>query len=272
MTTESPNKFSLSVVIPVYNEAENIVPTLEKLRDNVPVSHEVLVVYDRDDDTTVPIVRQLASRFPHVKLVKNRVCRGPSGALRTGFAEARAARVLVTMADQSDDLSQVGQLLELVPARADIACPSRYCPGGAQLMGPSLKVFIPRFAGWLMRLLTGLPTYDPTNSFKLYSAEVLNGLRLTSTVSFSVTLEVIAKAHGLGYRIAEIPTTWRDRRAGQSNFPLARSVLTYLPWFLVMLLNNRLFRLPRAWLRRWFGAQADGSPASLTDPKVKVST
>jgi len=247
---------SLSVVIPVYNEAENIGPTLDALRAHVPVPHEILVVYDRDDDTTVPVVQRLIARGDSIRLVKNRVCRGPSGALRTGFAEARAARVLVVMADQCDDLSQIGQLLALVPAQADIACPSRYCPGGAQLMGPSLKVFIPRFAGWLMRLLTGVATHDPTNSFKLYNSEVLTTFPLRSTVSFSVTLEVVAKAHSLGYRIAEIPTTWRDRRAGQSNFPLARSVVTYMPWFLVLLLRNRLFRLPRSWLRKWLGVPA----------------
>lgn len=123
-------------------------------------------------------------------------------------------------------------------------------------MGPSLKVFIPRFAGWLMRLLTGVATHDPTNSFKLYNSEVLTTFPLRSTVSFSVTLEVVAKAHCLGYRVTEIPTTWRDRRAGQSNFPLARSVVTYMPWFLVLLLRNRLFRLPRSWLRKWLGVPA----------------
>jgi glycosyltransferase involved in cell wall biosynthesis len=253
VTIKNPSELSLSVVIPVYNEAENIASTLEALRTNVPVPHEIIIVYDRDDDTTVPVVQQLADRFANVRLVKNRICRGPSGALRTGFSEASASRVLVTMADQSDDLSQIGQLLALVPAQADIACPSRYCPEGRQLMRPSLKVFLPRFAAWLIRKLSGIPTHDPTNSYKLYSAQVLHAFPLSSTVSFSITLEVVAKAHCLDYRIAEIPTTWRDRQAGKSNFPLTRSVINYLPWFFVLLLKNRWFRLSPARLRKYFG-------------------
>lgn len=245
----------LSIVVPVYNEADNVEPTVRALHQHVPVSFEIIAVYDYDEDPTVPVLERLSGEFPTLRTVKNQVARGPSGALRTGFEHARGARVLVVMADLCDDFGQIKDLLELVPAKADIACPSRYCPGGRQELKPSLKVWAPRAAGALLRLLAGIPTYDPTNSFKLYSAEVLRNIRMTSTVSFSVTLEIVAKAHCLGFRIAEIPTTWRDRRAGKSNFHLWRSIAVYTPWFCVAMMRGKFLRLPESWLRGWFGTR-----------------
>jgi len=244
--------FELSVIIPVFNEGLNIEKTLRVLDENVGRSYEVLIVYDSDDDTTIPVVRALQREFENILLVKNKISRGPSGAIRSGIEVARAPRVLVAMADLCDDFTQIPDLMQIVPAQADIACPSRYCRGGQQQLPPSFKKFAPRFAGALLKLFVGWNTHDPTNSCKMYSARMLQQLFLTSTVSFSVTLEIVAKAHCLGYRITEIPTTWLDRTHGKSNFKLGRSLVTYMPWFLVALLRNRVFRMPMRIMRMCF--------------------
>jgi glycosyltransferase involved in cell wall biosynthesis len=267
----------LTIVIPVYNEGENIGPTLDQLERVVRIPHEVLIVYDFDGDTTLPAVRPRLDDHPHWRLVKNEVARGPSGALRTGFRHARGAHVLVAMADLCDDLTQIDQLLRLAHAGADVVCPSRYCEGGRQhFKGSAVKLWAPRAAGWLLRLLAGLPTSDATNSFKLYSKRLLDDLRLTSTVSFSVTIEIVAKAHCLGYRIVEVPTTWLDRQFGKSNFKVGRSLVTYFPWFCLMMLRGRLVRVPASWFRAWLsvggrGAAADAAvdavPARPTAPQ-----
>ena len=191
----------LSVVIPVYNEPENLPLALAALTKNIPVPHEILVVYDFEGDSTVPVLRRLAGEYPQLAAVLNDVCRGPSGALRAGFARARGSAVLVTMADLCDDVAQIPHLLELLRTKADLVAPSRYCEGGQQMMQESLKVKLPRLAGRLMHSIIGLPTRDPTNSFKLYSTAMLRDMRLTSVISFSLTLEIVAKAHCLGYRI-----------------------------------------------------------------------
>ncbi len=241
------------MVIPVYNEPDNIPLVLQALPQNIPVPFEILAVYDYDGDTTLPVLRKLQREYPQLRLVKNSVARGPSGALRAGFAEAAAPLILVTMADLCDDLTQVPHLLQLVKNGADLVTPSRYCPGGEQRLKESLKVKAPRTAGWLIHALAGLPTRDPTNSFKLYSAAMLNDMRLRSTVSFSVTLEIVAKAHCLGYKIVEVPTVWRDRQHGKTNFKLGRSLVAYFPWLCVTLMRGRFLRLPASWLRSWFG-------------------
>lgn len=234
----------LSIIIPIYNEPDNIQKTLREIKKNVHVPYEVIVVYDSKNDTTLPVLHTLRRTYKNLYVIKNTVLKGPSGALRTGFTKAQYPRILVTMADLCDDLTQIDKLLKLVPKKADIACPSRYCRGGSQELAPSLKVWAPRAAGTLLQFLTGLPTVDPTNSFKLYSRQVLENITLHSTISFSVTLEIIAKAHCLGYRIVEIPTVWRDRQHGKTSFKLGRSLVAYFPWFCLALLKNRLTTLP----------------------------
>jgi dolichol-phosphate mannosyltransferase len=243
----------VSVVIPVYNEPVNIALTLEALEANIPVPHEVIVVYDDDADTTLPVLRELESKYRSLRPVKNTISRGPSGALRTGFEHAVAPRILVTMADLCDDVTQIPRLLKLAE-NADVVAPSRYCEGGEQQLKWSLKAKVPRLAGHLIKTFANLPTFDPTNSFKLYSAPMLRGMRLQSTVSFSVTLEIVAKAHFLGYRIVEVPTVWRDRQHGKTNFKFGRSLFAYLPWFFLTMLRGRFVRVPRPWLRRWLTA------------------
>lgn len=228
---------TLSIVIPVYNESENILKTLKEIKKNIFVSHEIIIVYDFDEDSTLPVLKNYLRTGKNLFLVKNNIARGPSGAIRTGLKRAAAPYVLVTMADLCDDLSQVKELLKLMSNGASIVCPSRYMKGGKQQLKAGVKVWAPRSAGYLLKMLAGIPTYDPTNSFKLYSKKLLNKLNLKSTISFSVTLEIVVKAHELGYKIVEIPTVWKDRQEGKTNFKLGQSLIAYLPWFIYALVH-----------------------------------
>ncbi len=228
----------LSVVIPVYNEDDNITTTIQTLNKVITVSHEIICVYDYEEDTTIPVIRNLMSGFPQLKMIKNEITMGPSGAIRTGIQKSSSPQILVVMADACDDFKQIPSLLSLNSEIDGIVCPSRYCKGGKQVLAPSLKVWIPRTAGFLLKLFTGLPTSDPTNSFKLYSAKIFDDIELQSTVSFSVTLEIVTKAFLLGYNIVEIPTTWKDRTRGKSNNKLITSIPAYFKWFILCLMKR----------------------------------
>ena len=98
----------------------------------------------------------------------------------------------------------------------------------------------------------GLEITDPTNSYKLYSTEMLKSLNLRSRVSFSVTLEIVMKAKALGYRFHEIPTKWTDREFGKTNFPLVKSLVAYLPWFCIIFASNRLYSVSRVTFAKRF--------------------
>lgn len=223
----------LSVVCPVYNEAENIERLLNELQAKVSVPMEVLVVYDHEEDNTVPVVRDIAARYPfEIRLVKNKFGAGALNAIKTGFAEARHEAVLVVMADLSDDLEVVDEMYRLVTAEGcDIVCGSRYMKGGRQIGGPPLKRFLSRMAGASLHYLTGIPTHDVTNSFKMYRREFLKSVTVESKGGFEIGMELVVKAFVSGRKIAELPATWTDRVAGKSRFRMWRWLPNYLRWY-----------------------------------------
>ncbi|HSX38035.1 MAG TPA: glycosyltransferase [Chlamydiales bacterium] len=252
------SSIDLTIVIPVYNEDRNISATLLKLKEHLSCSCEILIVFDFDEDTTVPVAQKLICQYPNMRLIKNNVARGPSGAIRTGFNQAQGSNILVLMADLCDDVTQIPEMLRLMAAGVDVVSPSRYCRGGSQVIQNVVlfKIWIPKIANFLLRYIIGIPTSDSTNSFKMYSAKLVKNMKLQSTVSFSVTLEIVVKAHCLGGRIKDIPTIWRDRQHGKSNFKVFRSLFVYLPWFLLAFFHSRLIRLPRKWWQKRFSSQA----------------
>ena len=224
----------LSVVMPVYNEGEGVVATLRALVAALPPEHEVLVVHDFDEDTTVPVVERLSTELPTVRLVRNRIGRGVLNALKAGIAASSGRHVLVTMADGSDDYASVGPMLERAAATgAAVVAASRYVRGGRQVGGPRLKRLMSRTAGLSLHWLAGVPTHDATNNFKLYARDFLDVTPIESEAGFELALELTVKATLAGRVVTEVPTTWRDRTAGTSRFRLRKWLPHYLRWYLV---------------------------------------
>ena len=223
---------ALSVVVPVYNEGENVVPTLrgiiEKSRTR-PL--EVLVVHDFDEDTTVPVVKRLQSEIPELRLHRNDLGRGVLNAIKSGLAVARAPFVLVTMGDGSDDAADIDSMYALAKGGADVVAGSRYMRGGRQIGGPLLKRSMSRAAGLSLHWVAGIPVHDATSNFRMYSKRLLDRVTIESDGGFELGIELTVKAHLLGMRVAEVPTTWRDRTAGQSRFQLWRWLPRYLRWY-----------------------------------------
>ena len=221
----------LSIVLPVYNEGEAVEPVLRSLSAAVTTPHELLVVYDFDEDTTVPVVARLASEIPGLRGVRNDLGRGVLRAMKAGIAASAAPYVLVSMADGSDEPHIVDSMVALARDGADVVAASRYMRGGRQVGGPPLKRLMSRVAGLTLHWFAGVPTHDPTNNFKLYARRFLDSVTIESTAGFELALELTVKATLAGRRVAEVPTTWRDRTAGQSNFKLRKWLPHYLRWY-----------------------------------------
>src|ERR1700676_1239061 len=135
--SDSPAAEKLSIVVPVYNEGDNFPALRAALIENVRTPFEVFVVYDFDEDNTVPAVQRVMdegdTRF---HLVKNSLARGVVGALRTGFQQVHQGPLLVMMGDLSDDLIIVDQMVALHRQGAHLVVASRYMKGGRQIGGP----------------------------------------------------------------------------------------------------------------------------------------
>lgn len=233
--TEGRSGEVLSLIVPVFNEADNFPRLVEEVERHIPQPFVLNMVYDFDADTTVPVARELAITRPWLRLVHNTIGRGAVNAIRAGFQQVGKGPALVVMADLSDDLTGVPRMLELYGQGYRIVCPSRYMKGGAQIGGPPLKRFLSRMAGISLWYVAGFPTHDATNNFRLYDAGLVNELGIESTGGFELALELTAKAFRRGEKITEIPTTWRDRTAGESRFKLFKWLPKYLKWYFVAL-------------------------------------
>ncbi len=234
----------LAIVVPVYNEGEAVEPVLRALSAGVETPHEIVVVYDFDEDTTVPVVARLAGELPGLRGLRNELGRGVLNAMKAGIAGTQAPYVLISMADGSDEPHVVDPMVALARSGADIVAASRYMRGGGQIGGPLFKRLMSRTAGLTLHWFAGVPTHDPTNNFKLYSRRFLDTVAIESTAGFELALELSVKATLMGRRVDEIPTTWRDRTAGQSNFKLRKWLPHYLHWYRVAFVG-RIRRLAR---------------------------
>ena len=231
----------LSIVMPVFKEGEAIEPALRALAREVRTPHEILVVYDFDEDPTVPVIERLAAELPAVRGHRNDLGRGVLNAMKVGISGSTGAYVLITMADGSDEPRLVDSMVALARDGADVVAASRYMPGGRQIGGPPLKRLMSRIAGLTLHWFAGVRTHDPTNNFKLYARRFLDVVTIESSAGFELALELTVKATLDGRTVAEVPTTWRDRTAGQSNFKLRKWLPHYLHWY------------RRAFMGRWFG-------------------
>ncbi len=221
----------LSLVIPVYNEAENFPALVEALEKDIPRPFAAYVVYDFEEDTTLPVARKFAETRPWLRLVRNDIGRGAANALRAGFRAVPDGPVLVVMADLSDDLVVVPPMLALYREGYRVVCASRYMKGGRQIGGPLVKRTLSRTAGLLLCWFGRFPTHDATNNFRLYDAAFVREAGIESAGGFEVALELTAKAFRRGLRIGEVPTTWRDRTAGTSRFRTFHWIPRYLRWW-----------------------------------------
>lgn len=219
----------VSIIIPVYNEGDTVVPVFERILDSITLPFEVLVVYEDEADTTAPVIKGFADdRF---RGVLNTLGRGPARAIKTGMREATGDVVVVTMADGSDDISLVDSMARLVERGCAVVAASRYMSGGAQVGGPFLKSSMSRAAGLLLCWVGRVGTHDATNSFKAYSRVFIEEVGVDSDGGFEIGIELVAKARRLRRPVAELPTIWLDRTSGESRFQLRAWLPRYLYWF-----------------------------------------
>ncbi len=221
---------SLGIIIPVYNEAEDIGKTINDIEDKINTSHRIYIVYDFDEDNTLPVAKEFIKNGVDIQFVKNPIG-GAVNAIKVGLWEAKENYLLVTMADLSDDYTVVDSMCNLIAEGYDIVCGSRYMKGGKQIGGSLLKKTLSRIAGVSLRYVAGLPTHDVTNSFKLYRKSMIDSIEIESDGGFEIGMEIVIKAHFSGFKVNEIPCIWMDRQKGKSRFKILKWFPKYLRWY-----------------------------------------
>jgi len=222
----------LDIVIPVYNEGGNILTVLGKLAGAVKTPARVLICYDREDDDTLPAVRDNphAYRGLPVEFVRN-PARGAHAAIMSGFAAGTSPYVVVYPADDDFNADLLDRMVALAAQGHDIVCASRFMPGGTMQGCPWLKATLVRTAAFTMHHLARMPTRDPTSGFRLFSRRLLDTVKIESTEGFCYSIELLVKAHRLRWRVAEVPALWFERKHGISRFRVLKWLPAYLRWY-----------------------------------------
>lgn len=224
-------KIPISIVVPVLNEGPNISFFLHFLESAVKIKHEVIIVYDFDSDDTVPVVRKLKKKFPNVRLVKNAWDGGLVNAVQTGFIKSLGEFIVVMPGDLADDPKTINKMYELSQKGFDIVCATRYSKGGKQLGGRPIKTILSKVAGLTTPLVLGIPTTDLTNGYKMYRKKVLDQINIESKGGWEFAMEILIKAHLLGFKITETPSIWKERSSGKSKFKLLKWLPRYIYWY-----------------------------------------
>jgi dolichol-phosphate mannosyltransferase len=256
----------LSVVIPAHNEADSLPETVRESTaalDEAGIEHELIVVDDASGDGTPDVVAELAAADGRVRGLRNHFPRGFGFAVRAGLEAFRGDAVAVMMADGSDDPQDLVLYYRVLEAGYDCAFGSRFMPGARVVGYPKLKLVINRVANGVIRVLFHHGYNDTTNAFKAYRREVIEQIQPLLSNHFNLTVEMPLKAIVRGFSYAIVPTSWRERHAGQSGLALREMGSRYLFIVLYVFLEHHL---SRGDYRRRAGA-LDGRRRRETDAK-----
>lgn len=237
----------LSIVVPAHNEEENIGQVIEQIENKIKLPFDLIVVNDHSLDTTAGIVLDLAKKYSNISLVENNLAAGFANALKTGLGRVKTEVVVPVMGDLCDDLETIPLMFDKIKEGFDVVCAGRYIKGGGRLGGSKVKGFFSFFVGRTMSMFTGIPARDVANAFKMYRREVIQSINIEST-GFEISMELALKAYFKGFKVAEVPTVWREREKGKSSFKMFNLTPNYSGWYLWAIRTGlaRLLRWPLA--------------------------
>lgn len=239
----------LDIIIPVYNEGRNIIPVLNGFRSHVKTPFRVLICYDFDADDTLDALAGFAAEDMEIVLVKN-PGRGPHNAVRAGFARSTAPAALVYMADDDYNANIIDAMVAKFREGCDVVAASRFIPGGSMVGGALHKVVIVRLGTFALHRLARLPVHDSTNAFRLFSRRLLDTVEIESERGFTFSVELLAKAVRLGWKVDEVAAKWLEREDKPSRFRVFAWIPAYVRWLIYAMATVWLGRGPQTVKRK----------------------
>ena len=220
-----PDLGTVVVIVPTYNEADNLRLIVGRIRASVPQAY-VLVADDNSPDGTGKIADALADDDDHVQVLHRPAKQGLGAAYIAGFGWAgeRGFDVAVEMdADGSHAPEQLSRLLDALAAGADLVLGSRWVPGGEVVNWPLSRMLLSRGGTLYTRLALGLPLGDATGGYRAYRMRALQGIDLGSVASqgYCFQVDLAWRVWRAGFRVVEVPITFTERERGQSKMSSA---------------------------------------------------
>jgi dolichol-phosphate mannosyltransferase len=236
------------IIVPTYNERENLPPLAAKLL-SLPMTVEMLVVDDNSPDGTGKLADELVAKHPRVHVLHRAEKNGLGRAYCAGFAWAleRDYEFIFEMdGDFSHNPDDIPKFLEAAQ-NADLVLGSRYCNGIRVINWPLGRLVLSMGAGMYVRVITGMPFSDPTGGFKCFRRRALQAIDLAAVRSngYSFQIELTHKLWRQGMKVAEVPIIFTDRFQGTSK--MSGKIVREAVWMVWRLwLQNGMRRWPRA--------------------------
>ena len=235
------DRYFLNIIVPAYNEEFNIsetIRTIHEIQTRINLPHKLIVVNDNSTDRTGEVVQDLQNRYPNLVLINRRGNHGLGRCLNRAYEELEGGVIVAVMADLADDVSDIPKMLEKIKEGSDLVSASRYIPSGSGEHEDRGKHFLSRLLGKALQVLIGLPTNDATNAYKMYRATILHTIGILKSDNYTTGLELTVKAYLKGFKIAEVPTIWKDRSRGKTHFKLFTGAPEYIRWFFWAIWNR----------------------------------
>ena len=227
----------LDIIIPVYNEDENIVRLLKALEDEIVCNFRVLICYDSESDKTLKYVKNKNIINKEILLIKNPK-QGPNSAIIEGINSSKAEIILIYMADDFDNIKLINNMINLIERGNELIIPSRFIAGGKMLGAKKIKKMITIVGSYLIYYLARIPFKDCTNAFKMFSANLKNKIKLDSTTGFTFALELTTKSYLSNFKIIEIPSVWIETKNRKTNFKVYKWLPYYIYWLIYSIIRN----------------------------------
>ncbi len=219
----------VSVIIPMYNEEENVLKTLTEVDDvlNNYKDYEIIIVDDGSHDDTFKLASGAAAENPHIKILSYPVNKGMGGALRTGFKKADGDVIITIDADLSYKPCYIPKLIDGLDESTDIVIGSQYMDGGKTEDIPRYRLFISKMANKIVGYAMADNISTVTGVFRAYRKKVLDSVELNSNGT-EINPEILSKANAIGYKIKEVPVTLGGRELGESKIKIKSTTISHL--------------------------------------------
>lgn len=204
-----------SVVVPTYNERQNLPRLIAAIEEHMPIDHEIVVVDDSSPDGTGDLARELSKQYP-IRVISRPAKSGLGSAYRDGFAAAKGDIIFEMDADLSHDPRYLPALIEAIESGADVAVGSRYTSNGRIVGWNWYRKLVSGTGNTLARLALGLKVGDTTSGYRAYVREAAGVVQSVQSDGYAFQVEALHLARKSGMRVVEVPITFENRTVGKS--------------------------------------------------------
>jgi glycosyltransferase involved in cell wall biosynthesis len=236
----------LTLILPVYNEGEAVIPVIATLFFTILYPFKLVVVYDSPDDETIGTVKKLQRVFKDIYLVQNEWKRGVLNAIKTGFKHADTKYVGIWVSYHVDPFGILNEMINKLEDGFDLVSANRFTVDGERARGSSIKKLLSFSGNLVLNKVIGMPISDVTTSIKVYRKSLLDDIEIETVVNsgWAVSMEIAIKAAIKGYRLAEVPLEKKNINLihGITNFKVFKQLPDYFHWLFFGFKKRQLIR------------------------------